>query len=117
MSTTHELELFCLILDDRLSIKHVFPVIISDTSSVGTLKKEIQEQTRPAFDDIAANTLKIWNVSIPVKGLSDDDLPDLLPKCSSLDPTMRLNGLFQCKLPHRHIHIIIQPPDISLSLS
>ena len=34
--------------------------------NVGGLKKAIKEEVKPAFDHITANSLDIWNVSIPI---------------------------------------------------
>ncbi|KAJ3782219.1 hypothetical protein GGU10DRAFT_436776 [Lentinula aff. detonsa] len=108
-----ELELFCLVLDDRPSVNRMFPVSISSTTSVGTLKEKIKEKTRPTFDHIAANILELWNVSIPIKHLSDDKLPNIAPKGSSLLPSDKMHDLFPNRLPEKHLHIIVRPPTVA----
>jgi hypothetical protein len=51
-----------------------FPVKITNTESVGTLKKVIKEENQRAFHDIDACLLVLWKVSISV----DRDLQEHL---------------------------------------
>ncbi|KAF9314535.1 hypothetical protein BG003_004083 [Podila horticola] len=53
------------------------------SETVDGLKKEIKHQKAPGFDDIAADELTLWRVSIPVADDNDEvddnnDLPILL---------------------------------------
>jgi hypothetical protein len=48
-----------------------FPVKIEKTASVGELKRAIREEKRPELDDIAADSLTLWVVSIPVEELQE----------------------------------------------
>jgi hypothetical protein len=41
---------------------HIFPVKITRTESVRTLKKVIKEEKKHVFRHIDADTLKIWKV-------------------------------------------------------
>ena len=45
---------------------HVFPVKIAHTESVGALKKAIKNEKKHAFEHVDADTLNLWEVSIPV---------------------------------------------------
>ena len=107
------LMLSCVILDSQPRLNHIFSVVISDSATVGTLKEEIQKQTRPAFDHIDADTLDLWNVSILAEGLSDADLPDLLPNGPMLHPLNKLKPLFPDPPQEGHLHIIIRSPHIA----
>ena len=44
----------------------IFPVEIHPNKNVGGLKKAIKEEKKPAFDNITADSLEVWNVSIPI---------------------------------------------------
>lgn len=107
------LELFCLVLNDQPSLNHIFPVVILETASIGTLKERIKEKKQVAFRDIDPEYLELWDVSTSVEGLSDTDLPDLLPNRSPLIPNKRLEGLFPDTPPKGDLHIIIRPPRIA----
>ena len=56
------LVLNCLVLGE--TPQNTFPVEIDAAKSVGSLKKSIKEEKKPAFEDIVANTLTLWRPSI-----------------------------------------------------
>ena len=58
------LELNCFVHDD--DPRHVFPVKIARTESVGTLKRSIKDDNPESFRDVDARSLVLWKVSIPV---------------------------------------------------
>ncbi|KAF8926352.1 hypothetical protein BGZ58_011269, partial [Dissophora ornata] len=62
--------LFCLV--DGEATSNVFSVEIDPTKTVGGLKKVIKAKMTPRFDDVAADELTPWCVSIP----DDDDVDD-----------------------------------------
>ncbi|KAJ3742410.1 hypothetical protein DFH05DRAFT_1544458 [Lentinula detonsa] len=108
-------ELNCLVLDSHASIDRIFPVQISETDIVATLKEKIKQKARPVFEHIDAHTLDLWNVSVPVEELSETHLHDLQPAHAPLPPVKRLSRLFPNTPPEEHLHIIIQPPEIATS--
>ena len=55
------LRLNCWVLGDDSS--RVFPVKIAAMESVGTLKKVIKDEKKPAFDHLTADSLDLWMVS------------------------------------------------------
>ncbi|KAJ3794318.1 hypothetical protein GGU11DRAFT_759257 [Lentinula aff. detonsa] len=112
---TRELELNCLVLDSHASINRIFPVQISETDMVATLKEKIKQKARPVFEHIDAHTLDLWNVSVPVEELSETHLHDLQPAHAPLPPVKRLSRLFPNTPPEEQLHIIIQPPEIATS--
>jgi len=59
------LQLNCLVLGK--SRNHIFIVEIAATKSVRALKDAIKEKKRPAFDYVPADTLVLWNASVPIK--------------------------------------------------
>ncbi|KAF9212178.1 hypothetical protein BGZ59_007127, partial [Podila verticillata] len=64
------------------------------------------------FDDIAADKLTLWRVSIPVVPLNKRK-PIVLTEVKSaveLDPTDDLSDVFEEKPPKKTIHIIVQRP-------
>ncbi|KAF9270961.1 hypothetical protein BGZ88_007127, partial [Linnemannia elongata] len=67
----------------------------------------------PEFDDIAADKLIIWRVSIPDKD-DDDETPikiDNVPESEKkkLRATNKVS-VFGAALPESTIHVIVQPP-------
>ncbi|KAF9171557.1 hypothetical protein BGX21_000974 [Mortierella sp. AD011] len=104
------LELFCLV--DGKSTSNAFSVEVSAADSVDDLKKLIKLDQTPAFDDITANMLTLWGVSIPVidgnEGLAI--ALDSLDVKKKLLPTTRLRKLFPESPEDDVIHIIVQRP-------
>ncbi|KAF9342240.1 hypothetical protein BGX26_007981, partial [Mortierella sp. AD094] len=91
------LELFCL---------------VSSADSVDDLKNLIKPKKTPRFDDIAADEITLWSVSIPVVPAKKHD-PVLLNSLDSKDellPTSDLSEVFSEGAPRKTIHIIVQRP-------
>ncbi|KAG0003197.1 hypothetical protein BGZ79_001419 [Entomortierella chlamydospora] len=104
------LEPFCLV--DGESISNAFSVKVSAADSVDDLKKLIKLDQTPAFDDITANKLTPWSVSIPVVEAKKHD-PVILKSIESKDEllsTTDLSEVFGEGAPKKTIHIIIQRP-------
>ncbi|KAG0356643.1 hypothetical protein BG005_004431 [Podila minutissima] len=64
------MKLVCLV--DGESSSNAFPVEMDPTKAIGDLKKLIKIEKTPRFDDVAADGLAFWHVSIP----DDDDEDD-----------------------------------------
>ncbi|KAG0320827.1 hypothetical protein BG000_003444 [Podila horticola] len=75
--------LFCLVDGEATSI--AIPVEIESTKTIGDLKDLIKTKKTPRFDDIAADELTLWRVSIPDAVDDDDDLPILLDNIPGKD--------------------------------
>jgi len=45
-------------------IEQIFPVEIGHNRTWGSVKDMIKEKKKPAFDDIAADTLDLWKVRL-----------------------------------------------------
>jgi hypothetical protein len=54
------LNINCIVFGDDPS--RVFQVKIANDESVSALKKAIKDEKKPAFEDVAADTLKLWKV-------------------------------------------------------
>ncbi|KAF9952558.1 hypothetical protein BGZ70_000572 [Mortierella alpina] len=109
---TDTLTLFCLV-DGETTLK-AFPVDISSTGTVGHLKKLIKAEKAPRFDDVAADELTLWQVSIPSSDDDDDEeVPVALDKLNEkkkLSPAKLLSRLFVHSPPDETVHIFIQRP-------
>ncbi|KAG0036954.1 hypothetical protein BGZ82_003403 [Podila clonocystis] len=70
----NNLTLFRLTDGDPTSI--AFPVSIPSTDTVGTLKKLFKTEKSPEFDDVAADKLTLWRISIPI--IDNNESPILL---------------------------------------
>ena len=109
MANTH-LTLFCTV--DGESQSNAFSVKPTPTDTVDDLKDLIKAKKSPRFDDIAADELTLWRVSIPVDG---DDITIQLDQVTDTDkkklgPTTRLSKVFPEELPEDTVHIIVQRP-------
>ena len=102
-----DLELFCFIHGD--DPRHVFPVKIARTESVGTLKKAIKDEKKLALKHVDADSLTLWNVSIAV----DKDFKENVGKFElrdddALSPVDRLSKIFDVQPDSGHLHIIVR---------
>ncbi|OAQ22287.1 hypothetical protein K457DRAFT_345756 [Linnemannia elongata AG-77] len=110
-NTMHDnrLSLFCLVNGEATS--NAFPVEIESTKTIGDLKELIKTKKTNDFQDVDADKLTLWRVSIPDD--DDNDLPVLLdsvPEKKKLKATTRLLKVFDTELPDDTIHIIVQRP-------
>jgi hypothetical protein len=105
------LKLFCHILGD--SSDRIFPVKIASTESVGELKKEIKAQKSLTFQDIEADTLDLYQVSISIKDfdakVGSARSPEEVEGSAKLNPWDELRESFSSPLK-KHIHVILQRP-------
>ncbi|KAF8928395.1 hypothetical protein BGZ58_009679 [Dissophora ornata] len=117
--TNDRLNLFCLVDDEPLS--SAFSVKATPNDTVDDLKNHIKAKKSPRFDDIAADELTLWRVSIPVPDDDNDDdddndespiLLDSIPKSDKkrLKATHDLSDVFKEAPPKKTIHIIVQRP-------
>jgi len=101
----------------------IFPVKIDRDENVGALKKAIKEEKKPAFDHITADSLDVWNVSIPID--EDTNLQAQVKnlkvlEAKSLLPMQPLSGIFQ-NVVKQHLNVIVRAstgersPDFRLS--
>ncbi|KAG0039254.1 hypothetical protein BGZ89_007933, partial [Linnemannia elongata] len=105
--TDNLLTLFCLVDGDSVP----FSVDIDASKTVDHLKDAIKTKKAPRFDDVAADELTLWRVSI--RDDDDNDLPvllDTVPEKKKLKATAKLSKVFDTELPDDTIHIIVQRP-------
>jgi len=100
------LELNCFVHDD--DPRHVFPVKIARTESVGTLKRSIKDDNPESFRDVDARSLVLWKVSIPVNDGFKENLSRVeLRDEDALSPVDRLSKVFLGQPEDGDLHIII----------
>ena len=103
----------------------IFPVEIDRDKNVGGLKKAIKEEKKPAFDNITADSLNVWKVSIPID--EDVNLEAQVKnlkvlETKSLLPVQPLSGIFRNAVEER-LHVIVRAsagecsPDFCFSFS
>ncbi|KAG0339835.1 hypothetical protein BG000_001232 [Podila horticola] len=108
--TDNLLSLFCLIDGEATP----FSIKIPSGDTVDSLKDIIKAKKSPEFDDIAADKLDLWHVSIPIVP-PDMRKPIFLREISSptvLDPTDDISDVFKETPPKKTIHIIVQRPPL-----
>jgi len=105
----NRLSLFCIV--DGEAASNTFSIKIPSSDTIDDLKEAIKIKKTPRFDDVAADELVLWRVSIKDDG--DDDLPivlDLQPEKTKLRATDDLSDVFDAQPPKKTISIIIQRP-------
>ena len=106
------LELNCFVHDD--DPRHVFPVKIVRTESVGTLKRSIRDDNPESFRDVDARSLVLWKVSIPVNdGFKENVRKVELRDEDALSPVDRLSKVFLGQPEDGDLHIIVRSPPAS----
>lgn len=106
----NRLSLFCLVDEEPTS--NAFTLSMSATATVGGLKKVVKAEKALDFEDVDANDLAVWRVSIPVTD-DDDEVPISLSSFgekNKLGPATRNSKVFSEDFPEETIHIIVQRP-------
>jgi hypothetical protein len=109
MSFDHSIfELNCLVHGD--DPRNVFPVKITSTESVGTLKDAIKAVRKPTFDHLRADALKLWKVSIAVAdGFKENAKQVEVKNEEALSPVDPLSNKFTDTPARNHVHIMVIP--------
>ena len=114
------LKLICYVKGEPY--KRAFEVKIGKEESVAALKEAIKEKKSPDFNHIPADSLVLWNVSIPynpsltnnvdtLRLLDDDGLPQISDELiQSLFPVRKLSKIFSKPPVEEHVHIIVKSP-------
>ncbi|THH02631.1 hypothetical protein EW145_g6727 [Phellinidium pouzarii] len=106
------LTLQCLVYGGRDPIKHIFPVEIARTKTVGQLKDEIKAK-KPAFANIAADDLLLWKAEIDANDTKhfEKELSEYqFNSDDELLPLMRLTVLFLNPPKEDILHILVKAP-------
>jgi hypothetical protein len=102
-----ELQLNCWLVGDDAS--QIFPVKITKTETVGTLRKAIKEEKKIAFQYVDPDSLRLWPVSIPVDSTLQVRLANLVLPDESLQSVDQMFDIFKTSPAHKHLHIVVQP--------
>jgi Crinkler effector protein N-terminal domain len=102
------LTLFCYLRGD--DYRQVFPVEINKGKSASHLKEAIKEKKRPKFDDIPADSLALWKVSVKYTEDLKNEVEALnLVDGNKLRPLEELSSIFS-DLEGKRVHVIIDRP-------
>jgi hypothetical protein len=89
----------------------VFPVEIEPTKTVGTLKEVIKDKKQHSFQNVDADALDLWNVSIPLDDSLDERLNNLeLAGRGILRGFRKLSTVFSGKELDDYLTIVVKPP-------
>ena len=102
------LKLNCWVLGEDST--RIFPVEIDPGKNVGDLKTAIKEEKKPAFDHITADSLEVWNVSIPIDENTNVEaqVKDLkVLEAKSLLPVEPLSDIFR-NVVEKSLHVIVR---------
>ena len=103
--TDKPLSLFCLVDGEQAP----FAVDIESTETISKLKEAIKLENAPEFDDIAADRLTLWRVSVPA--VPDKNvcvsLNSVAEKEELATASAKLFKVFDYELPEEAIHIIV----------
>ena len=106
---THNFISLCCLVDGESTS---FEVDIESTRTINCLKRAIKIEMSPRFDDITANDLTLWKVSVPVapkKERKEISLADV-PSKEELYETDDVSEVFDEQPPGKTIHIIVLRP-------
>ena len=90
----------------------IFPVEIDRDKNVGGLKEVIKEKKKAAFDNVDADSLDVWNVSIPTDGPTsiNEQVENLkVLKTKSLLPVKPLSDIFR-NVVDEYLHVVVRDP-------
>ncbi|KAF9921611.1 hypothetical protein BGZ67_000357, partial [Mortierella alpina] len=107
---TSTITLFCLVAGETTS--HAFPVKVSFDDTVGDLKKLIKIEKAHDFNDIDANSLTLWKVSVPVSD-DEEEAPfrlDALSEKKKLNPRNDISAVFGDEPPKKSDLVVVQRP-------
>jgi hypothetical protein len=107
------LNLNCWVLGEDST--RIFPVKIDRDENVGALKKAIKQEMKPAFDPITANSLDVWNVSIPIDEDANLEAQVKNLRLHEKKPLWALKGLLKIfsDLDKETLHVVVKAPPIS----
>jgi hypothetical protein len=112
MVDNDEYTLLCLVRGD--SAENAFAVNINRGKLVSELKKLIKSNKAPEFDDVAADKLELWAVSVPEddeEGLKALELKhDAKKGVRKLRPAWTISKAFTEKPADEHIHVVVERP-------
>jgi hypothetical protein len=106
------LNLNCWVLGDDST--RIFPVKIDGNENVGSLKEAIKEKKKPAFDHITADSLDVWNVSIPIDGDTNIEARAKDLRLHEKKPLWPLRGLLMTfrDVDNETLHVVVNAPSI-----
>jgi hypothetical protein len=111
-SDPHALELNCLVRGDGTD--HVFTIEIVNTKNVSALRKAIKEEKKHKFKHVDADSLILWNVSIPVNNNFQENVKKLdLRDEEALSLVKDLSRVFVGEPTRQKVHVIVKAPDVS----
>jgi len=103
------LTLNCLVFGEDEG--RIFPVEIRNDKSVGSLKQAIKENKKAAFGSVDADTLDLWNVSIPYDDSFEENLKNIdLSKKRPLSPRQKLSTHFNVEFRDDCLAIVVRAP-------
>lgn len=109
--TVTPLKLNCWVLGGNST----FSVEIDRSEDVGGLKEAIKEKKKVAFDRIDADSLEVWNVSVPIN--EDTNLEEQVKglRLHEKKPLWTLKGLLKIfsDLDKETLHVVVKAPPIS----
>jgi Crinkler effector protein N-terminal domain len=89
---TNTLELNCLVLGQESS--HIFLIRILENKTVYDLKEVVKDKKRRMFQDVDANDLQLFKVSIPVNNELDGILADFQPQNDPTNSVQKLSAVW-----------------------
>jgi hypothetical protein len=90
-------------------VSQVFPIKITQSETFSTLKKAIKDEKKPELDHVAAGSLKLWNVNIPIGRDLQEALASVDLQAESMSSVDDLVAVFSVQPPRKRLHIVVQP--------
>ena len=91
--------------------KQVFNVKVGEDESVATLKDAIKEKKSQGFRNVDADSLVLWNVSVPSNRHLKEEVEKLnLADDESLSPTDVLSDVFSAGVERKIVCVVVERP-------
>ncbi|KAG2355629.1 hypothetical protein BDR07DRAFT_1492973 [Suillus spraguei] len=103
----------CIVLCDDPS--SIFAVNVEQTQTVCDFREAIKEKKKQQFSRVDADSIKLWQVDLPVNDTIEHTLSSLtLDTKKFLSPLTKLQKIFSEIPDDEHLHIVVQcPPSAS----
>ncbi len=104
----HPLKLNCLVLGHR---NNVFQITLAPSQRIAELEAGIKEKKKPAFDQVPASDLVLWEVSVRLDDKLKQNLESLtfVKEKRLFPPFKELGDIFSPE--DGYLHVVVQPSE------
>ena len=106
--STLPLRLNCLVFGSDPA--RLFTVNIDGLKNAYELRAAIKHEQKPEYDNITADTLRLWSVDLTLDNNLNKNVQQAVEKGQPMQPLTKLNRIFTSQPKDDRLHIVVQPP-------